>query len=81
MGEDFYDFLKKHQAEAEWNKYYIPTKKLGEWALGELFELIKKNDIDFLHGNIVYEIAVTCLGKVEVERRLKQLDVAEAVRK
>ena len=31
----FEDFLKNHQSEAEWNKYYIPTKKLGEWAWEE----------------------------------------------
>ena len=77
---DFEKFLKKHQAEAEWNKYYISTKKLGNWAWDYCIERTPKANLDDLFGFLnnvptfgISEIALACLGKKEVEKRLKEL--------
>jgi hypothetical protein len=80
MSESFESFLKKHQSEATWNKYYIPTKKLGEWAWEECYKCCAREvsphlKLAFLKEvhPVKLEIAIACLGQKEIEKRLNQI--------
>jgi len=62
----------------------IHVKDLGEWAWKDIVPIISKLDFLFFdyidavdkhnENNLLWNIAVACLGREEVARRLKELE-------
>ena len=85
---EFEEFLKKNTSDNILKLAQINVKDLGEWAWKEyrkqtkhftLYESHFEELATFLNGEynglrtVYLEIAVACLGKEEIEKRLKEV--------
>lgn len=67
--------------------YVVSVRALGEWAWGEYESIINPKQVsgslgDFFWGNeeLYEEIAVACLGKKEIKKRLKKINHSDTSR-
>jgi len=85
MTEAFEEFLKKKTSDISLELATIKVTDLGEWALGYvcdssafLFDLKNYKRFEDLRNDwkmtLAWKISEACLGKEEIEKRLKEIE-------
>lgn len=78
MVESFKEFFENKHLDTGAG-FILRTKDLGEWAFLKYVEIENNEDLmsDEKNHGYLYEIAIACLGKAEVTKRLKEFLLLE----